>query len=63
MRIVSHSFWPVLVCLSWTTIAVGADKERPDNAARTMVEAAKENFYQAGQEHGRRAAFLAFLCR
>ena len=60
MRIVSHSFWPVLVYLSWATVAVGADRERPDDAARTMVEAEK-NFYQAGQERGTRAAFLAFL--
>ena len=60
MRIVSHSFWPVLVYLSWATVAVGAYPERLDNAARTMVEAEK-NFYQAGQERGTRAAFLAFL--
>ena len=60
MRIVSHSFWPVLVYLSWATVAVGADRERPGDAARTMVEAEK-NFYQAGQERGTRAAFLAFL--
>jgi ketosteroid isomerase-like protein len=60
MQIPSRARYFFFTCCLLFAAGTRAEEQKPGDAVRAMVDA-ERRFYQTGQEHGTRAAFLTFL--